>query len=125
MPALSGGMWTTVATRDEQANLTHTIDGQSVTARYVVGRGTMGGEDEALSPAQYDAVTTGSIGKGISLDPAGALPRGSVGDYRRVAGPDGPERSIGVLKNAQGHTDSISRFPNNPMPRWAGLNYNR
>jgi hypothetical protein len=29
MPALSGGMWTTVATRDEQANLTHTIDGQS------------------------------------------------------------------------------------------------
>jgi hypothetical protein len=60
----------------------------------------MGGEDEALSPAQYDAVTMGSIDAIPEAVAAGALPRGSVGVYRVGRGADGPERSIGVLDGA-------------------------
>jgi hypothetical protein len=97
---------------DEQGNLTQTIDGQPITARYVVGRRMVGGEDEALSPTQYDAVTTGSVGTVPEALAAGALPRGSVGVYSVIRGPDGPERSIGVLKNALG-----SHRPDFKIPR--------
>ena len=56
------------------------------------------GADESLLPSQYAAVSEGSIGAAPKAHPAGELPRGSVGFYREVRGPDGPERSIGYLK---------------------------
>jgi hypothetical protein len=95
---LSGGIWTIVATRDEQANLTHTIDGQPITARYVSAEERWA---EKMKPSGQRNMTQSQrdqLARHI-VDPAGALPRGSVGDYRRVAGPDGPERSIGVLNS--------------------------
>ncbi len=92
---------------DEQGTLTQTIDGQPITARYVVGRRMVGGEDAPLLPEEYAAVTTGSIGSVHKALEARALPRGSVGVYRRVAGPDGPERSIGVLNSLSPQSASM------------------
>jgi hypothetical protein len=56
------------------------------------------GGDEAISPAQYDAISEGSIGSQPAGVPAGALPRGAVGSYREIRGPDGPERTVKFLK---------------------------
>ena len=92
---------------DEQGTLTQTIDGKPITARYVVGRRMVGGEDQALAPAQYDAVTTGSIGSVPEAVAAGTLPRGSVGAYRVGRGADGPERSIGILNSLSPQSASM------------------
>jgi hypothetical protein len=54
----------------------------------------VGGSDEAISPAQYDAVSTAGIGTYPEGYPARALPGKTVGAYRTEAGPQGPVRSI-------------------------------
>lgn len=87
------------AQADETGKLEFDIDGNPLTAEYIFGRGMVGGKDEALSPAEYDAISKGLIGSVHQSVAARALPRNSVGAYRKVAGPDGPVRSIGVLKS--------------------------
>src|SRR5882757_10090049 len=41
---------------DATGRLTHDNKGRELVAQYIVGRRTVGGADEALSPAEYDAV---------------------------------------------------------------------
>ena len=85
------------ASSDVAGNLTRDIDGRNLTARNIVGRRTLGGADEALTPAQLDAAAEAILGKVPESVPASALPRGSVGAYGVTRGPDGPERGIAVL----------------------------
>ena len=72
--------------------------GTALTTENIVGRRTVGGADEALTPEGLDAAATSLLGKTPEGVAAGSLPRGSVGVYREVRGPDGPERSIVYLK---------------------------
>jgi len=58
----------------------------------------VGGEDQPLTPAEYDAVTEAAIGSVPEAVEAGALPRSAVGAYRVEAGTDGPVRSIGIYR---------------------------
>jgi hypothetical protein len=87
------------APSDVAGNLSRDIDGRNLTARIVVGRRTVGGADEALTPAQLDAAGTAIVGKVPESLPASALPRNTVGAYRVTRGPDGPERRITVLSS--------------------------
>ena len=64
----------------------------------MVGRKVVGGEDQPLTPAEYDAVTEAAIGSVPEAVEAGALPRGAVGAYRVEAGTDGPVKSIGIYR---------------------------
>ena len=89
------------ASSDVGGNLTRDIDGRALTARIVVGRRTLGGADEALTPAQLDAAGEEILGEFPSQVPASALPRNTVGAYRDVRGPDGPERRIHILKDLE------------------------
>jgi hypothetical protein len=50
------------AMADESGRLTHDIDGRPITAKTVVGRRMVGGEDEAFSPAQLDALSEALFG---------------------------------------------------------------
>jgi hypothetical protein len=88
-----------IARDDGTGRLTHDIEGRPLIAGRIVGRSTLGGADEALSPAEYDAVTKAAIGEVPQSVPAGSLPRDTVGIYKVVPGPDGLERTIGVLRN--------------------------
>jgi hypothetical protein len=54
----------------------------------------VGGPDEAIPPAQYDAISTEGIGTHPEGAPAGAFPRKTVGVYRTEAGPEGPVSRI-------------------------------
>jgi len=78
-------------------NLARDIEGRDLTAENIVGRRTLGGTEEALSPAELDAAAAAILGKAPESGPASALPRNSVGNYRNTRGPDGPERGITVL----------------------------
>jgi hypothetical protein len=74
--------------------LTTGIDGRPLTAPFIAGRRVVGEPDEAISPAQFNALAeagTGNLPQGV---PAAALPRRSVGAYKVEAGPNGPVRSI-------------------------------
>jgi hypothetical protein len=79
--------------------LTADIDGRPLVAERVVGRRTLGGADEALTPAQLDAVVQEAIGALPEAVTPRALPRGTIGAYRIVAGPEKIERSIGVRRD--------------------------
>lgn len=50
------------ALADDAGRLTRTIDGDPITARWVVGRRMVGGEDQAFAPAQYDALSEAATG---------------------------------------------------------------
>jgi hypothetical protein len=89
------------APADAAGRLAVDIEGRPLTARWVVGRNVVGGEDQALSPAEYDAATQAATGAVPEALAARALPRGSIGAYRVVAGPEGPERAIGFLGSLQ------------------------
>ena len=80
---------------DKQGYLTDSIDGRPLTARYVIGRKTVGGADTPLLPEEYDAITIGSIGEIPELLTEDQMPRGWLGFYDRLARPGEP--SIGVL----------------------------
>ena len=83
---------------DEPGRLQFDIEGRPLLGAHISGRRMVRGGDEAISPAQYDAISEGSIGSQPAGVPAGALPRGSVGSYREIRGPDGPERTVKFLK---------------------------
>ena len=66
---------------DATGRLTHDNKGRELVAQYIVGRRTVGGADEALSPAEYDAVAEAILGSRHQVVAASALPRGAVGAY--------------------------------------------
>jgi hypothetical protein len=66
---------------DAIGRLTHDNKGRELVAQYIVGRRTVGGADEALSPAEYDAVAEAILGSRHQVVAASALPRGAVGAY--------------------------------------------
>ena len=69
------------ARADAAGRLTHTIDGDPINpSARVVGRRTLGGADEALSPAEIDASATAVTGHAVA---AGSLRTGEVGRFRR------------------------------------------
>ena len=83
---------------DESGRLQFDIEGRPLVGAHISGRRMVRGADEAILPSEYASISEGSTGKVHQALEAGALPRGSVGAYREVRGPEGPERSIGYLK---------------------------
>jgi hypothetical protein len=69
------------APADAAERLTHDIEERPLVARYIVGRRTLGGADEAVPPAELDTLAEAILGSRHSLVPATALPKGSVGIY--------------------------------------------
>jgi hypothetical protein len=65
---------------DATGRLKFDIEGRPLVAPRIVGRGNLGGADEALTPAEFDAVGTAATGRrpqGVSPDDAGgAAPAG-------------------------------------------------
>jgi hypothetical protein len=72
------------AETDAAGNLLRTIDGADIRARFVVGRRVAEGADEALPPAQFDAIAEASTGrvtetvapgsKGLGRNDVGSVP---------------------------------------------------
>jgi hypothetical protein len=69
------------APADASGRLTSDIEGRPLVAERVVSRRTLGGADEALAPAEIDAVAEKVLGHRPQVAPASSLPRGSVGVY--------------------------------------------
>jgi hypothetical protein len=72
------------ARTDEQGNLTHDIDGKPLVAprnRIAGRREGMGGDDEAISPAEFDAIAKEGTGRNTATVAPGdaGLPRGALG----------------------------------------------
>jgi len=84
---------------DESGRLQLDIEGRPLVGVHVSRRRMVRGGDQAISPAEYDAVSAGAIGSVPKGAAAGALPRGSVGAYREIRGPEGSERSIAFLRS--------------------------
>lgn len=82
------------ASGEVRAPLTEDIEGRPLGAPFIAGRKVVGGSDEAIPPAQYDAISTAGIGTRPEGYPARALPGKTAGVYRTEAGPLGPVRSI-------------------------------
>lgn len=68
----------TGAVTDASGRLTHDIDGRPLVAEQVVGRRTLGGSDEAISPAGLVAAGEGSVGASYQTVPPRTL-RGDAG----------------------------------------------
>lgn len=66
------------APADAAGRLTADTEGRPLTARYVVGRKVVGGEDVSLSPAEYDALTEAGTGK-PSTQVASRIIQGNAG----------------------------------------------
>jgi hypothetical protein len=65
------------ARADEAGRLTHDIEGRPLVAGRVVGRRMVGGNDEALPPAEFNAVTTALLGRPAKVEPLA----GRAGEY--------------------------------------------
>lgn len=63
------------ARSDDAGRLTHDIEGRPITAAHVAGRRTVGGADEAITPAQYDAIATAATGRVAQELPASQMGR--------------------------------------------------
>jgi hypothetical protein len=69
------------APADAAGRLTHDIEGRPLVAERIIGRRTLGGADETISPAELDALAEKILGRRPALAPASSLPRRSVGAY--------------------------------------------
>jgi hypothetical protein len=58
---------------DASGRLIADIEGRPLTGRYVVGRRLVGGNDQALPPAEFDALTAATTGRSAQTAPASAL----------------------------------------------------
>lgn len=85
------------ALADEAGNLTRDIEGRPLVAQRVVGRKVVGGEDQALPPAEYDAIAERSIGSISEAVPSREI-GGGYGRYiasvDRRSGELGPGRIL-------------------------------
>lgn len=75
---------------DAEGRLTHDIDGNPLTARYVAGRTVVGGGDEAIPKTELDTLSEAIFGSRISPVARREI-RGDSGQFQVGAGPDGPE----------------------------------
>jgi len=66
---------------DATGRLTQDNKGRELVAEYIVGRRTVGGADEALTPAQLDALAEKALGRRPEVVAASSLPRRAVGAY--------------------------------------------
>lgn len=73
------------------------IDGRPLVARTVVGRRTVGGADEAITPEELDAGATAILGAPLKSLPEGSRRGGEVGEFTVGRGSAGPVRSIALL----------------------------
>jgi hypothetical protein len=55
------------APSDATGRLTHDIEGRPLVARYVVGRSSVRGNEQAFPPAQFDALTEATTGRGVAF----------------------------------------------------------
>lgn len=78
------------ARADDAGRLTHDIDGNPLTARYVAGRTVVGGGDEAIPETELDALSEAIFGSRISPVARREI-GGDSGRFQVGAGPDGPE----------------------------------
>lgn len=69
------------APADATGRLTRDIEGRPLVAERVVGRRTLGGPDEALTPAELDPLAEKMFGRRPEVVAASSLPRGAVGKY--------------------------------------------
>lgn len=90
------------APADAAGKLTADIEGRPLRARWVVGRHVVGGDDQALAPSQYDAISTGLLGGSPKAVAAGELPRGAAGAFGRSSVADMPTRDIRVDRRLSG-----------------------
>lgn len=88
-------------TADATGRLTTDIEGRPLGAQYIVGRQYAGLPDVRLDAQDVAAAAQGSLGALPEAVEARALPRGTVGAFRRIAGPDGPQYNIGVLRTLE------------------------
>jgi len=106
------------APADDAGRLTHDVDGRPLVARHVVGRKVVGGEDEALPPAQYDALAEATTGQESARVAAREIGRGIVGRVsidRRSGRPDAiildsglkPDQAEKVLAHELGHAVDV------------------
>ena len=79
---------------DASGNLTHDIEGRPLVARFVAGRTSSGGPDQAIAPAQFDALSEGAIGSLPTPAARSKVPGGGVGAFVSGRGVDGPTREI-------------------------------
>jgi|APMI01.1.fsa_nt_gi hypothetical protein len=82
------------APTDAAGKLTHTIDGDPITAKYVVGRTAAGGADVALPREALDEIAKALTGRGALAFPEGNAPHGVSGAYRRGNDGGGLRRTI-------------------------------
>jgi hypothetical protein len=71
---------------DAAGRLTADIEGRPLFAERIIGRRTLGGADEALTPAQLDAIAEKILGRRPEMVPAEALPGKAVGAYNPNTG---------------------------------------
>jgi hypothetical protein len=106
------------ARADAAGRLTADIEGRPLVAERVVGRRTLGGADEALPPAELDALAEKILGRRPTLVPASALPRGAVGAYNPNTGgtlvykglPSGTKDMVAAHEVAHGIDDLAGEF---------------
>ncbi len=88
--------------------LTRDIEGRPLAARYIAGRRTVGGADEALTPAQVHDAATEVIGSKPRIVPASKLPPNTVGLYTAEMRGNELVRKIRVLRGLpRGITDQL------------------
>jgi hypothetical protein len=87
------------AATNAEGRLLEDIEGRPLAAGYVVGRRTLGGVDEALSPTELNSAGTAILGTVPQAVAAHSLPRRAVGAFSVTRGPDGPERRIAILRS--------------------------
>lgn len=113
------------AIADEKGNLQFDIEGRPRTAEVVVGRRRLGGEDEALSPAELDSLAEKILGRRPAVVAPSTLPRGSVGKFDPNSGQiavsnrlDSAERDL-VLGHEFGHglNHAIGPYEGRNQPR--------
>lgn len=120
------------AIADASGRLYHDIDGRSLTAPYIAGRVSLGAPDQAIPPAQLNALTEALTGKRPQDVETGTMP-GTVGGFLRPVSPEyrdarrvlidrtlaSPERER-VLAHELGHAVDYLANPEAGIPLWHG-----
>ena len=75
------------AASDATGRLTTDIDGRPLVASFIAGRTTMGGPDQAITPAQFNALSEAAIGSRPEEFPAETMGR-DAGRFEKRADPD-------------------------------------
>jgi hypothetical protein len=76
----------TGAPADATGRLTADIEGRPLGAQFVAGRRAVGGSDEAIPPAEFDALAEAAIGRAPVAVASGEI-RGDAGRFTRTAPP--------------------------------------